>query len=260
MSQLFAGMLFVISLAMFVGIPCFASVTSTAQKPTPDQAIEMLKKGNERFVTGKTEHPHTDLARLKQAAAENQGDHAYATIIACSDSRVPVERIFDAGVMDIFSIRIAGNVCNVDEIGSVEYGVAHVHTPVVLVLGHTQCGAVTAVTKAIQGKGGPLERNIPHLINNIRPAVKKAIVANPGVRGAKIVPHAIVENIWQAIKDLFMESPVTRNLVKEGKIKVVAAVYDVGTGKVNWLPESKVASILEKVEKNPERAMNPMAE
>lgn len=252
--------LVLISLAMLIVGPCMASGPSTAQKPTPDQAIEMLKKGNERFVAGKSLHPHTDFARLKQAATEDQGDHAFATIIACSDSRVPTERIFDAGIMDIFSIRIAGNVCNVDEIGSVEYGVAHVHTPVVCVLGHTQCGAVTAVTKALQGKGHPLERNIPALVEGIKPAVKKAMVANPGVRGAKLVPFAIEMNVWQAIEDLFMKSPVTRNLVKEGKIKVVAAMYDLGTGKVDWLPESKVASILEKVEKNPDRAMNPMAE
>ncbi len=260
MQRIFVGTIFVMSLLVLVAAPCFASGPSTAHKPTPDQAIEMLKKGNERFVTGKSVHPHTDTARLKQAATENQGDHAYATIIACSDSRVPTERIFDAGIMDIFSIRIAGNVCDVDEIGSIEYGVAHVHTPVVLVLGHTQCGAVTAVTKAIQGMGSPLERNIPPLVDNIEPAVKKAMVANPGVLGAKIIPHAIEYNVWQAIEDLFMKSPVTRNLVKEGKVKVVAAVYDVGTGKVNWLPESKVVSILEKVEKNPDRAKNPMAE
>ncbi|MFH1116730.1 MAG: carbonic anhydrase [Pseudomonadota bacterium] len=258
MHRLLIG-LAIVATALFAGVSCFASATITAHKPTPDQAIEMLKKGNERFVTGKSVHPNTGPARLKQAATEDQGNHAYATIIACSDSRVPVERIFDAGVMDIFSIRIAGNVCNVDEIGSIEYGVAHVHTPVVLVLGHTQCGAVTAVTKALQGKEVRLERNIPHLIDGIRPAVKKAMVENPGVRGAKLVPHAIEQNIRQAVENLFMESPVTRNLVKDGKVKVVAAMYDVGTGKVNWLPESIVGSILEKVENHPQRAMNPMA-
>jgi len=88
-------------------------------------------------VEGKSNYPHTDAARLIQAGKENQGDHAYATVITCSDSRVPVEHIFDAGIMDIFVIRVAGNVCDVDEIGSIEYGLAHVHTPVLVVLGHT---------------------------------------------------------------------------------------------------------------------------
>ncbi|MDQ7785371.1 MAG: carbonic anhydrase [Desulfomonilaceae bacterium] len=260
MLRFYAISVLVASLALILAASCFASGASTAQKPTPDQALEMLKKGNERFVSGKSVHPHTDSARLKQAETENQGDHAFATVLGCSDSRVPTERIFDAGIMDIFSIRIAGNVCNVDEIGSVEYGVAHVHTPVVCILGHTQCGAVTAVTQAVQGKDVPLERNIPHLIHGIEPAVKRAMVENPGVLGSKIVPYAIEMNVWQAVEDLFMKSPVTRNLVHEGKIKVVGAIYDVGTGKVNWLPESEVASILARVEKNPDRALNPMAE
>nr|WP_320009439.1 carbonic anhydrase [uncultured Desulfobulbus sp.] len=106
---------------------------------------------------GKATSPHTDAARLKLAGQEDQGDHAYATVITCSDSRVPVEILFDAGVMDIFVIRLVGNVLDVDEVGSVEYGLAHVHTPVFVVLGHTQCGAVTAVTNAVQGHGHPLD-------------------------------------------------------------------------------------------------------
>ena len=97
-----------------------------------------------------------EVERLIQAGKESQGDHAYATVITCSDSRVPVERVFDAGVMDIFVIRVAGNVCDVDEVGSIEYGLAHVHTPVLVVLGHTQCGAVTAVTKKVSRESNVL--------------------------------------------------------------------------------------------------------
>lgn len=233
---------------------------STAKKPSPDQALAMLKEGNVRFAAGTSLHPHADAARLKQAGTENQGDHAYATVIACSDSRVPVEQIFDAGIMDIFVIRIAGNVCNVDEIGSIEYGIAHVHTPVVVVMGHTQCGAVTAVTEALQGAKHPLERNIPALIAGIKPAVKEAMKKHPEVTGKALIPYAIEENVWQGIDDLFMKSPVTRNLVKEGKVKVVGAMYDVSAGQVTWLPDAKVAAILAKVEKDPKRAKNPMAE
>ena len=115
-----------------------ASASSTAKKPSPDEVIEMLKAGNQRFVSGQSINPHSDAKRIAQAAKENQGDHAYATIISCSDSRVPVETIFDAGIMDLFIIRVAGNVCDTDEIGSIEYGLAHVNTPVLVVLGHTQ--------------------------------------------------------------------------------------------------------------------------
>ena len=246
-------------LSFMVG-SCFASGASKLDKPSPDNALKMLKEGNARFVAGKATHPHSDTARLKQAGTENQGDHAYATVITCSDSRVPVEIIFDAGVMDIFVIRVAGNVCNVDERGSIEYGLAHVNTPVLVVLGHTQCGAVTAVTKAILGKGGPLERNIPPLVAPIAPAVKKAMAEHKDMKGEAIIPAAIEQNVWQGIEDLFMESPATRDLVKSGRAKVVGAIYDVGSGTVKWMPEAKVAEILKKVEKSPKRAKNAMAE
>ena len=238
--------------------PVLAS-SSKAHKPSPDKAISMLKAGNERFVSGKATYPHLDSARLIQAGKEDQGDHAYATVITCSDSRVPVELLFDAGVMDIFVIRVAGNVLDVDEAGSVEYGLAHVRTPVFVVLGHTQCGAVTAVTNAVQGHGHALERNIPPLVDNIEPAVKKAIADHPDIHGKAIIPYAIEENVWQGIEDLFMGSPVSRELVKSGKVKIVGAVYDVSNGKVSWLPEEKTTEILAKVEADPKRAMNAMA-
>lgn len=230
-----------------------------AEKPGPDEVIMMLKEGNARFVKGESNHPHTDFTRLIQAGKENQGDHAIATVIACSDSRVPVERVFDAGVMDIFVVRIAGNVVDVDEAGSIEYGLAHVNTPVLVVLGHTQCGAVTAVTNAVQGNDHALEINIPPLVDNIQPAVERAITSHPDIKGKDIIPYGIEENVWQAITDLFMRSPSTRELVKSGKAKVVGAIYDVGSGSINWLPESKVAEILMQVEQSPEREMNAMA-
>jgi len=240
--------------------PVFADGKSAiAAKPSPDKVIEMLKEGNNRFVNGMSKHPNSDFKRLMQASTESQNDHAYATVITCSDSRVPVELIFDAGIMDIFVIRVAGNVCDTDEIGSIEYGLAHVRTPVTVILGHTQCGAVTAVTHAMHGKGHALERNIPQLVDNIKPAVEKAMKAHPEIKDDKIIPFAIEENIWQAIEDLFMKSPATREIVKSGKAKVVGAMYDVGTGKIDWLPESKVTEILKKAEADPNSAKEPMA-
>jgi len=223
-------------------------------KPSPDEAICLLRKGNQRFVHGESAHPRMNLARLLQAGSEDQGNHAYATVITCSDSRVPVEAIFDAGIMDIFVIRVAGNVCDVDERGSIEYGLAHVNTPVLVVLGHTQCGAVTAVTQAVLGQGHKLERNITPLVDNIIPAVKKVMADHPEVKGADIIPLAIEENIWTGIEELFMESPATRNLVAAGQVKVLGAIYDVGEGTIEWLPQEKSMEILKKVEENPKKA------
>lgn len=233
--------------------------SSSAQKPAPDAIVKMMQEGNSRFVANKSIHPNSDTKRIIQAGKENQGDYAYATVISCSDSRVPVERIFDAGVMDIFVVRVAGNVVDVDEAGSIEYGLLHVNTPVLVVLGHTQCGAVTAVTNEVEGHGHALEVNIPPLVDNIGPAVKKSMAAHPDKHGKDVIPYAIEENIWQGIDDLFMKSPAVREQVKSGKAKVVGAMYDVGTGKVEWLPESKVTEILAKVEKDPARAMEAMA-
>jgi carbonic anhydrase len=226
-----------------------------AGKPSPDQVLAMLKEGNLKFAQGNSAYPHLDQARLIQAGSESQGKHAYATVISCSDSRVPVEAIFDAGIMDIFVIRVAGNVCDVDERGSIEYGLAHVHTPVLVVLGHTQCGAVTAVTQAALGHGHALERNIPPLVDNIQPAVMKAMADHPDIKGEEIIPYAIVQNIWTGMEELFMESPTIREFVAKGWVKVIGAVYDVGTGVVEWLPEQKTLEILLKAETNPAKAM-----
>ena len=230
-----------------------------AEKPGPDEVLQMLKDGNKRFYTGNATYPHTDAGRLEQAGTEDQGDHAFATVIACSDSRVPVELIFDTGVMDIFVIRVAGNVADTDETGSIEYGLAHVNTPILVVLGHTQCGAVTAVTQAIYGEDHQLERNIPPLVDNIIPAVKRAMTMHPKAHDDEVIPYAIEENVWQSIEDLFMSSPASRKFVNQGKAKVVGAIYDVATGKVTWLPLEKVDEILNKVETSPDRATEPYA-
>ena len=248
----------VVILAAWLAGPALAS-TEGVVKPGPDEVLKILQAGNERFVSGNSLMPHRDQARLEQAGKEDQGKHAYATVITCSDSRVPVEVVFDAGVMDIFVIRVAGNVVQTDEAGSIEYGLAHVNTPVLVVLGHTQCGAVTAVTNEVQGHGHALERNIPPLVAPIVPAVKRAMQAHPDLKDAAVIPEAIVENVWQGVEDLFLRSPASRKLVAEGKAKVVGAIYDVGTGKVQWLPQEKVSQILKKVEADPNRAMNAMA-
>lgn len=217
---------------------------TSGSKPSPDVVIQMLKEGNKRFYTGNSTFPHLGPERFFQAGTENQGDHAYATVISCSDSRVPVELIFDAGIMDIFVIRVAGNVCDTDELGSIEYGLAHVNTPVLVVLGHTQCGAVTAVTHELQGHGHKLEKNIPPLVDNIVPAVKRAMHTHSSLDGDDVIPFAIKENVWQGVRDLFERSPDSLRLVKEGRVKVVGAIYDVATGKIEFMPQEPVLRLL----------------
>jgi carbonic anhydrase len=205
-----------------------SSTPSDTAMPSPDQALQKLTEGNARFVAGKCTHPRIDAKRLAETA--QNGQHPFATVITCSDSRVPVEVLFDQGIGDVFVIRVAGNVCDVDEVGSIEYGVDHLETPLFIVLGHTHCGAVTAVTTEAE-----LHGSIPPLVDNILPAVKKAASANPHLTNEELVPEAIKANCWQSIEDLFKSSPATRERVKAGKLKVVAAIYNIQTGKVGWL-------------------------
>lgn len=252
--------LFVLALVLLTKAAPAQAGSAPSDKPSPQEVLRMLEEGNKRFAAGESTHPHAGETRLHLAEHESQNDHAIATVLGCSDSRVPVELIFDAGVMDIFVVRVAGNVVNTDEAGSIEYGLAHVHTPVLVVLGHTQCGAVTAVVQAIQGQGAPLERNIPPLVAQIAPAVERVLETSPGLDGEQLVAAATQENVWMGVKRLFMTSPAVRELVASGRTMVVGAIYDVGSGLVEWLPQQRVQEILQEVEQNPERAMEPMAD
>lgn len=200
----------------------------SAAPPTPDAALTNLQAGNERFVAGRCAHPNTDATRMLDTAAN--GQHPFVTVLACSDSRVPVERLFDQGIGDIFVIRVAGNVCDTDEIGSIEYGVDHLETPLLVVLGHTHCGAVTAVAT-----GAEVHGSIPPLVDNIKPAYASAKKMHPELAGEELIPATIEMNVWQAIDDLMKHSPATRERVKNGKLKIVGAIYDIENGKVTWL-------------------------
>ncbi len=217
-----------ISLFLIVSLILSALSISAATDLNAEQALEKLKEGNNRFVSGKKLNPNQDQARRTLTA--EKGQHPYATIIGCSDSRVPVEELFDAGIGDLFIIRVAGNVVAEDEAGSIEYGVEHLGTPVLVVLGHTSCGAVTAVVKNADVHG-----NIPGLVDNIIPAANKARDVHGHEYSEELLTSAINNNVWQSIEDLLTMSSITAELVKSGRLRIVGAVYDIHTGKVNWL-------------------------
>ena len=197
---------------------------------TPDEAIAVLKSGNKRFSEHKEKHIHQSTKRLHETA--EKGQHPFATVIACSDSRVPVELIFDQGIGDLFVIRVAGNVCGVDETGSIEYGIEHLQTPVFVVLGHTQCGAVGACVK-----GGEEHGSIPALLRHIEPAVETVKHLHPKLEGKELVEAAVKANVFHSIEDLFHNSKTARSLVKSSKLKVVGAIYDIHEGTIEWLGE-----------------------
>jgi carbonic anhydrase len=159
-----------------------------------------------------------------------QGQHPLAAILACSDSRVPVELICDQGLGDLFVVRVAGNVAAADELGSLEYAVDHLNIPLLVVLGHSQCGAVSAVLDNAKASG-----NLAGLLAPIKPAVTRAREENPGASAEVLLDAAIKDNVWQALEDILQKSPVIRAAVKGGKVKLVGAVYELDTGKVQWL-------------------------
>ena len=207
---------------------------------SPDDILKQLKTTSERSAAGRRIYPNTSDSRRVETA--DKGQKPIATILACSDSRVPLEYIFDVGYGDIFVVRVAGNVCDVDETGSIEYGVGHLGTPLLIIMGHTSCGAVTAVAK-----GSEVHGSIPQLVDNIAPAVEKTKKSNPNLSIDQLIPLAIKQNVWQSIEDLLTRSDEVRKLAKNGKAKIVGAVYDIRSGKIEWLGthpnESKFLSI-----------------
>ena len=191
---------------------------------TADEALIELKQGNARFASGKEQSPTRDLKRVKEVSA---GQHPEAVILSCADSRVPPEVLFDEGIGDLFVVRVAGNISEPATTGSIEYAAEHLHVPLIVVLGHKKCGAVKATAEAT----GPVEGNIGELVKEIMPAVEAA-KADPGKRG--LVDDAVYANADLVAKQLLSESPVLTHLVHEGKVKIVSAVYDLDTGKVDW--------------------------
>jgi carbonic anhydrase len=207
-----------------------APVLATTATPgiSAGEALRLLKEGNSRYVDGKLQHPRQD--RDRRALTTAQGQHPLAAILTCSDSRVPVEIIFDQGIGDIFAVRVAGNVAAADEVGSLEYAVDKRATPLVVVLGHTHCGAISAVMDDAK-----LPPNIANLLEPIKPAVDKAREANPEADKDVLLKAAITANIWQAVEDMLRLSPIIREKVREGQAQVIGALYDLDSGQVQWL-------------------------
>ena len=215
-------------------VPAFAEDHDAAPQIAPEEALQMLMDGNARFVTGNLSHPHESLDLAKDTAVH--GQHPFVTILSCSDSRVPLNVIFDQGIGDIFAIRVAGNVVGSHELGSIEYGVEHAGTRLCIVLGHTKCGAVTAAST-----GGGNEGNIKSLMQAIRPAVRRT-ETETGQTGKEIVEACAINNVLHQIETLYKESDILREAARKRELMVVGAIYDIESGKVEIVrPRPKTA-------------------
>jgi carbonic anhydrase len=213
--------LVMVSIGALLGLQHMAQ-TKTASGP--DETLARLKAGNEHHVTHKYQHPHETLVRQTELIA---GQHPEAQILSCADSRVPPELIFDQGLGDLFVVRVAGNIASDTELGSLEYGAEHLHIPLLIVLGHEKCGAVTA---AVQG--GEIEGHIGSIVDLIKPAVEKS-------RGAAGDPvaNAVRTNVRMVVEQLRTSKPILSELVEHGKLKIIGGVYSLDTGKVTWLSD-----------------------
>lgn len=188
---------------------------------SPEEALKKLLAGNQRFAQHQPQYPDQSAARLQEVS---QAQHPFATILSCADSRVPAEIVFDQGIGDIFDVRIAGNISTPEALGSIEYAVALVGTPLLMVLGHERCGAVTA---AVQNQ--PLPGEIGTFVQAILPAVERA-KNKPG----DAVNNAVVANVHYQIEQL-KRSPLLMERLRSRQLKIVGGRYDLDTGIVTML-------------------------
>jgi carbonic anhydrase len=207
----------------------------TQSSLTPDLALQILKEGNDRFM--KNLKANRNL--LQQVNETSKGQFPFATILSCIDSRTSAELIFDQGLGDIFSIRIAGNILNEDILGSMEFATKVMGTKIIVVLGHTNCGAVVGACNHLE------LGNLTTLLNKIQPAIykEKATVENRNGSNREFVKNVTELNVFLTIDRIRRESPIIAELEQQGAIKIVGALYDVENGSAVFYPEKAELAI-----------------
>ncbi len=205
-----------------------AQTPETQAEITPQMAKDLLKNGNQRFLEKK------QLSRNyeEQIAATSTGQYPFAAILSCIDSRVPTQIIFDQGIGDLFDACVAGNIVNEDILGSIEYAAKYAGVKLVVVLGHTACGAVKGACDGLK------DGNLTTLLGKIQPAVDATATADGEDRSSKnasFVNNVVRKNVELTVDNIHAHSSILSGLESEGKIDIVKAIYDVKTGKVTFM-------------------------
>ena len=197
---------------------------------TPSMALELLKEGNRRFVN----NLKVNRNLLQQANDTSDGQHPFAVILSCIDSRTSAELIFDQGLGDIFSIRIAGNIVNEDIIGSMEFGCKVAGSKIILVLGHTKCGAVKGACDHVE------MGNLTSLLTKIRPAVddENITIENRNSSNPVFVENVSKINVKRTVKAVMERSPILKEMILSGEIGIIGGTQDITTGEVTFYPET----------------------
>lgn len=197
---------------------------------TPKTALELLKEGNKRFVN----NLKVNRNLLQQANETSDGQHPFAVILSCIDSRTSAELIFDQGLGDIFSVRIAGNILNEDILGSMEFGCKVAGSKIIVVLGHTKCGAVKGACDHIE------MGNLTSLLSKIRPAVDDETTTkeNRNSSNAVFVENVATINVKRTVKSIQERSPILKEMIASGQIGIVGGTHDISTGIVKFYPDT----------------------
>jgi len=197
-----------------------------------DKALQTLIEGNQRYIAGTSDDAELTITTRRQSI--NAGQSPFAVILGCSDSRVPVELVFNQGLGDLFVIRVAGNIAAPSQIGSVEYACQHLGTRLVVVLGHSHCGAINATVDSLLGELDELSPNIASIVDHVSPAVHPVVMHKQYTDKDELVHQAMRANVEQSVSGLQMRSPILRDMVNRNKIKIIGAEYSIETGVVDF--------------------------
>jgi carbonic anhydrase len=197
---------------------------------TPVKALELLIEGNKRFVN----NLKINRNLLQQANETSDGQHPFAVILSCIDSRTSAELIFDQGLGDVFSVRIAGNIINEDILGSIEFGCKVAGAKMIVVLGHTNCGAVKGACDHVE------MGNLTALLSKIRPAVDEetSTLENRTVHNSEFVEKVAIINVKRTVKAIMERSPILRKMIQKGQIGIVGGLHDISSGAVEFFPDT----------------------
>jgi len=195
-------------------------------------ALKKLIEGNQRYVDLISNNKDLVLSVDTEKMANDQ--KPFAIILGCSDSRAPTELIFHQSVGDLFIIRVAGNIATPSQIGSVEFACQNFGTELVIVLGHSKCGAIKATVNALQNDPGDVSPNIAAIVEGVTPAIHPLVESGEYSDQTELIKQATRANVEQSVAGLQSQSDVLRNLISKGKLRVVGAQYDLATGKVEF--------------------------
>ncbi len=197
---------------------------------SPTMALQLLKEGNMRFVN----NLKVNRNLLQQANETSDGQHPFAVILSCIDSRTSAELIFDQGLGDVFSVRIAGNIINEDILGSMEFGCKVAGSKIIVVMGHTKCGAIKGACDHVE------MGNLTALLSKIRPAVEDELTTkkNRNAANAEFVEKVSVINVKRTVKAIMERSPILKEMIQADEIGIIGAVHDITTGVVTFYPET----------------------